>query len=58
MNLKEQIKSTGLTITKVAELIGIHKSNLSHYLNGAKQMPIHVEDKIKNVVKAYSKIVV
>lgn len=56
MKLKEQIKNTGLTLTKVAELIPLHPVNLSYYLNGTKSMPLHIEDRIKEIIKIYSNV--
>ena len=58
MNLKEQIKETGLTLKKVAELIPLHPVNLSYYLSGTKPMPMHVEERIKEILKKYRNIVI
>jgi len=58
MKYKDQIKNTGLQIKKVAKLIGISNIMLSHYLSGRIDMPLHVEDKLKKIIKAYSNVIV
>ena len=55
MSYKEQIKNTGVTCKKIAEKLGISQVMLSHYLN-TRPMPKHIEDKLKYIIKTYSKI--
>lgn len=51
MNYKEKIRSKGLKFKWVAEQIGISNVLLSWYLNGVRQMPLHIEEKIKEIIK-------
>ena len=51
MNLKQQIKDKGYRIGFIAKVIGVSNVLLSYYLNGARPMPIDVEDKIKSYLK-------
>ena len=51
MDLKRQIQAKGLKIKWVAEKIGISFNLLSQYLNGGRNMPIHIEDRIKILLK-------
>ena len=52
MTYKEQIKEAGVTVTQVAKKMGITNTYLSYFLNG-KPMPLHIEDKLKQVIKLY-----
>ncbi len=47
MNYKEMIKEKGLMIKWVAKQIGISNVLLSYYLNNARPMPLHIEEKLK-----------
>ena len=38
LRLKELMKAKGMTSVRVAELVGMHKTNISNIING-KQMP-------------------
>ena len=56
MDYKKEIKKTGLTIGKVAELVGISQVLLSYYINGKKNMPLHIQDRLKKIIAKYSNI--
>ena len=50
MEFKQKIKDRGLKITWIAEQIGITRSLLSQYLNGLRNMPDHIEVKLKEML--------
>lgn len=50
MKYKKKIQDKGLKITWIAGKIGITRSLLSQYLNDAKPMPIHIEEKLKDIL--------
>jgi transcriptional regulator with XRE-family HTH domain len=50
MDYKQRIKDRGLKINWVAEQIGIGRSLLSQYLNGLRNMPDHIESKLKVIL--------
>jgi predicted transcriptional regulator len=50
MKYKELIKSKGLKINWVAKQIGISRSLLSQYINELRDMPIHIEVKLKSLL--------
>jgi len=47
MDYKKKINEKGLKITWVADQIGIGRSLLSQYLNGLRNMPDHIEIRLK-----------
>ena len=51
MNFKNRIKEKGLKKNWIAKQIGISFVLFSQYLNGSRNMPIHIEDKLKEVLK-------
>ena len=50
MDYKKKINEKGLKIKWVADRIGIGRSLLSQYLNGLRNMPDHIESKLKEVL--------
>ena len=46
--IKERIKLLGLKKSHVANRVGITPVEFSHYLNGAREMPIDIELKLKS----------
>lgn len=53
MKYKEKIITNGLSMTFVANKIGVNLSTLSNYLNGYREMPEEVEKKLINLLKQY-----
>jgi len=51
MDFKRKIKDSGYKINWIAKQIGISRSLLSQYINGARSMPLHIEDKLKQVLR-------
>ena len=51
MKYKKMIQQRGLKITWVAKQVGISRCLLSQYINGAKNMPLHIEERLKVVLK-------
>lgn len=49
--MKQKIKDRGLKISWIAEKIGISQPLLSMYLNGDRDMPEHIKDKINEILK-------
>lgn len=49
--MKQKIKQSGRTQKWVAKQLGIPYLTLSAYLNGYRNMPLEVEEKILNVIK-------
>jgi len=47
MDYKKTIVDKGLKVQFVAKQIKISKVLLSYYLNGKRQMPLHIEDRLK-----------
>lgn len=50
MKYKEMIQQRGLKITWVAKQIGISRCLLSQYINDARPMPIHIEERLKQLL--------
>ena len=48
--LKGKIAEQGLTIAKVAELIGMHRSSLYRKINGHEKMTVAEAIKLKNIL--------
>lgn len=53
MNFKKKIKSLGLKQKRIAQIIGVNETLLSLYLTGARDMPIDVQEKLKELLKKY-----
>jgi predicted transcriptional regulator len=51
MNYKDEINNKGLKITWIAKQIGITRSLLSQYINGLRNMPEHIEKKLKVILQ-------
>jgi plasmid maintenance system antidote protein VapI len=51
MILKERIKNKGLKFKWIAEQIEVNPNTLRAYLNGERDMPQHVSDKIKDLIE-------
>lgn len=56
MDYKKEIEKIGLTKKKVAEKLGISNVLLSYYINGARSIPINIEDDLKKIIKIYSEL--
>jgi predicted transcriptional regulator len=50
MDYKEKIKNKGLKITWIAQQIGITRSLLSQYINGLRDMPEHIDRKLRTIL--------
>ena len=50
MDYKEKIKEKGLKIIWISEQIGITRSLLSQYINGLRDMPEHIDKKLKEIL--------
>lgn len=48
--IKLKIKQKGLKISWVAKQIGISQPSLSMYLNGNREMPIEIKNKINKLL--------
>ena len=48
---KKQNESKGLKITWIAKKVGISQPLLSMYLNGDRNMPKEIEQKVKEILK-------
>ena len=51
MNYKEQIKSKGLKMKSIAKELRLHDSVFSKMVNGRIDMPLHVEGRLKMLLK-------
>jgi predicted transcriptional regulator len=51
MDFKEKIKDKGLKKKWVAKEIGISSVLFSYYLNKARPMPMHIEERLKTLLK-------
>jgi predicted transcriptional regulator len=51
MNYKDEINKRGLKITWIATKVGITRSLLSQYVNGARSMPKHIDKKLREILK-------
>jgi plasmid maintenance system antidote protein VapI len=51
MDLKERIQSKGLKQKWIAEQIDVNPITLNAYLNGERNMPQDVSDKIKKLIE-------
>lgn len=50
MNFNEKIKEKGLKKTWIANQIGISNVLLSYYLTGTRDMPEHIDRRLKEVL--------
>jgi predicted transcriptional regulator len=56
MNYNKEIKKLGITKTMIAKKIGISNVLLSYYLNGVRKIPIHIEEKLKDLIQRYKMV--
>lgn len=56
IELRKRIGATGVTQSKIAQILGVKTINLSKYLNGYYKNPPKWEDSLKIVVRGYEKV--
>lgn len=55
MDYKKEIKSVGLSISKIAEKMGVSYGMMSHYINGRAEMENYLQNRFKKIIATYKR---